>query len=421
MRLNRNLRIGLALIGAAFLVWAVSRLFNRGSSSRPPVVADAGSSAQTTPAVQPVALAVGSQQYRAIEDIPERSIITRDMFVAEPLPRGASQDVYVTDMATQAQGYITRNRISRDTVLQKSNLIGHISDVGVVGALRPGLRAMVVPIPNKPTLHDLVHVGDYVDVIAAFDQQEARTVVQNVRVLAVDVFGKDFPQVRIAARGDYKAEARGIGTANPGSPVMTNTNASGTQKIGQGDGAPASSAPAAPAATPVATPTPAPNGQPPAKPEPAITLEVTPDQATALSLSQASNAPLDFILRPRPTEAVLPETRVAASIKSRLAPYAQSVKNRAANSGRTTNANNASRGNASRGSGSRSSGSRLVDRRPAPNFGDVYSGPAPTPLPPFPPNMGKQFDTPPAKTTYKIPVYAEGKLVKEYDVDTPGS
>src|SRR5439155_13936583 len=53
--------------------------------------------------------------------------------------------------------------------------------------------------------------------------------------------------------------------------------------------------PLPPGATPTPTPPP---GQPPAKPEAALTLEVTPTDAAALSLAVAGNSPLDFILRP---------------------------------------------------------------------------------------------------------------------------
>jgi hypothetical protein len=239
-----------------------------------------------------------------------------------------------------------------------------------------------------------------------------------VRVLAVDVFGKDM--VRMAARGDYKAEMRGISTANPGSPASTRVGA--TQQVGQGDGAAPS---AAPVATPAATPTPAPNGQPPAKPEPAITLEVTPDQATALSLSQASNAPLDFILRPRPTEAVLPETRVAASIKPRLAPFATQVKNRAAGNTRGSSSANTSRNSSTRSARTRDADAGPIRRtRPvrgdSPDFGSSSDS---RPLQPFPvPDNPGGLGAPPTRSApekYEIPVYGEGKLIKSYPVEKP--
>ncbi len=239
MRLNRNTRIGLALLGVAALLYIAYLAFGRPAPVKPPPVAE------NPGAMQRVSVPTGGMVAVAREDIPERSIITAGMLRMEPLPADVANSDYIVDVPSQSIGYITQRPILRDDRVRRSDLVGHISEVGITGAVRPGLRAMAVPILNKATLHDLVHVGDYVDIIASFDQQESRTIVQNVRVLAVDVFGKN--QQKIAARGDYRADPRAPGpdVANPPSPAGAT-------------GAPTNAAPPQAGAPAAPTPTPAP-------------------------------------------------------------------------------------------------------------------------------------------------------------------
>ncbi|MBV9468342.1 MAG: Flp pilus assembly protein CpaB, partial [Abitibacteriaceae bacterium] len=232
MRPNRNIRVGVTLIVAAVLLFGLYSIFTRhntrgpangedNSANNPNSITYTGTDNTVNTGVggpAPGPPNAGGMIYTARDDIPERSIITTDMLVAKRWPRDTPTANYITDPATQAVGYITARMIPRGGNIMQTDLIGHITQVGVAGAIRPGFRAMVVPITTKATLHDLVHIGDYVDIIAAFDQNEARTIVQNVRVLAVDVFGKDFPQVKVAMRGNNKAEPNGVATGNEPSP-----------------------------------------------------------------------------------------------------------------------------------------------------------------------------------------------------------
>jgi len=395
MRSNRNIRVGLALIGLAILALLLLSL-------RRPTVAPPN--AQNT-----VAVPVGTQPNSdgvayAIGEIPARSIITRDMLRIDKSPTAGSRDViarsYVVD-PDSIVGYITAKPISANAPIQRAtDLVGHISEVGISGALLPDRRAMVIPILNKATLHDLIKVGDFVDVIGAFDQQESRAIVQNVRVLAVDVFGKEYPQTSVAQRGDYKAQGKGgITVANPGSP----------QSVPQGTpqaAPPANGQPAPQGAAPAPTPTVAPgNGQPPAKPEPALTLEVSPDQANAISLATASGAQLDYVLRPRPAIiSTVPEVRVAALTKPQLAPFAWRQKNKPSGGS----------------SGSAASGPRTASNpRPnRPDFIPYNPGPqipfGPGPIGPIPVR-----ELPSAPQTYDIPIYGDGKLMRTDTVRKP--
>jgi Flp pilus assembly protein CpaB len=400
MRLNRSIRIGIALIAGAFVLLLLYLVVSNRSSTQV---------ANTPPnGVQPVVLHTQQVAY-ALEDIPERAILTPNMFRMEQLPEDAPRADYISDPQSQAIGFITRRRILRNSRIRMSDLVGHISDVGIAGALRPGTVAMIVPLANKPTFHDLVRVGDTVDIIAAFEQQESRTIVENVRVLAVDVFGKDYPQTSVAMRGDYKAPPRTIRTDNPPSPPGNNvsgpTNAAApanTTNNAAGEAAPA------PAPAPTPTPTPGPT----ARPAPALTVEVTPEQANRISLAQNASAAIDFVIRPHEVPIVLPggEVRVAAVIKPQIAPYAERKKNQPAVTPEERQMKMLTK-------------AIVVASRPSNTKGSQdYVPPSGFPNPAPGPGMG----TPPMTITgtveadtYAIPVYVDGKRVRTDIVRKP--
>jgi Flp pilus assembly protein CpaB len=398
MRSNRKIFTGVALLAAALLIYGI---YVVSSNARRDIVAV---NAEATPIALPVS---NSTRMRAVAafDIPARSIITPEMLKMVDY-NGPANDVFVNDHS-QAIGYITRVPIPADAPLQRRNdLIGHISEVGIAGALRVGTRALVVPIANKPTLHDLVRVGNYVDILAAFDSQESRTLVQNVRVLAVDVFGNDFPEVNVAMRGPYKANAK----TNSVAPVQASP----------------SDPNAPPAAAPAPTPAPTPVPQNAVRPEPALTLEVTPQQAAAIQLAIQSGAAIDYLLVPALPGNLSSEPVLSASTegtgesgviggasgmktvsvtKSQIAPYAERKK---------------SQGGQSSNSGG--SGNRPVRSFNPPNIPDI---PLPKPLDnqmtppmdiPLPSPTSAPQGPPP---TYQIPIYADGKVVRNETVLLP--
>ena len=417
MNLNRTTRIGLFFLAVAVIfaaLWGLSRMVFSSFNSTNTTIAETPKDA--TPTAQPVAQVVSSTVYVARADIPERSILTADMFAPTQLTGDTAG--YVTNLQDQAVGYITRNPIPKGNRLRPSYLVGHITQVGVAGAVRPGMVAQIVPIPSKTTLHDLVKVGDYVDIIGSFDNQESRTIVQNVRVLAVDVFGKDFPQVKVAQRGDFKADPSGISEANPPSPAPAAPAAPGAP-------APASGQPEQPTPAPTATPTPAPAG-PVAKPEAALTLEVSRQQAVALALAQSSNSPLDFVLRPHELglfagnapatgsdgQISEPEVRSASILRSQLAPGAERLKRSRADAARSSLGGGLSGGNLGGGRGP-------VFPTPLPQGkgGQVEPMPFST-LAPVAPPRALPTSPPP---TYDIPVYGDGKLVRTDTVRNPAA
>jgi len=332
---------------------------------------------------------------RAIEAIPERTILTPDMFTMEPLGVGVPTTGYVVNPKQQAYGYVTKVSIPKGGYLRETDLVGPLGkDISIVDVIRPGLRGMVVPVTTNPTLHDLVPIGSYVDIVAAFDGQEARIIVQNVRVLAVDVFGGELPPLPIARRGANQAAARSdVPAPAPGASA-------------QGEATPTPGPPPAP------TPTPPPS----AAPAPALTLEVTPSQATAISLAQAAGAPLDFLLRPRETVgtgtfAAGPAPRPVYSSRATLAPIAEAVKRRGATGSTTRRTEQApprivrvttpSSGGTNGGRG----GGQQISRDP------IFERPEPT--------VGPMIMLPSPPQTYEIPIYADGKLVRTETVRKP--
>ena len=411
MRSTRTIIFGSALVVAALVFVGILRAINRSNSTAPatPIAA------APNPGLTQVAARPTGQTAYAATDIPAGSIVTREMLEMRD-NKGGSTVGFVTDPGAQAEGFITRVAIPAGSQLRPADdFIGHISQVGIAGALQPGTRALVVPVPGKPTLHDLVKIGNSVDILAAFDGQESRTIAQNMRVLAVDVFANDYPVVNAAMRGPYKAAAQGRASA-PNAP------------------APAAGAPGAPA------PTPAPPPQDAPRPEPTLTLEVTPQQAAAIQLALASNSPIDFLVRPalpanRSGDVTLVSDEGASGgltsigvIKPQIAPYAEALK-RGKNNAPANSKNNA-RTAATRGDNAQSG-----PRFPVPDAPPIKissSDTAPPPLAPAPINIGSNGNAngggnnggntrlaPAAPSTYQIPIYSDGGVVRTETVPVP--
>ncbi len=444
MRSNRKILFGLALILGAFLLYrGFVFLSNLGGPPRPVVArGGAGSGLQTVSAP-----ASTGRIAQAAVDIPANSIVTPDMLRMVPYS-GPSTKGFITDIEAQGAGFITRRQIPLGGQIRPDeDFIGHVSETGIAGLLQPGRRAMIVPIANKPTLHDLVRIGNFVDVLAAFDGQESRTLVEDVRVLGVDVSAGDYPNVNAAMRGPFKAA--------PKTNVPVGDSTTGASTPGSAVPVPQPNS-AGPAATPTAVPANVP------RPDPALILEVTPRQAASIQLALASNAPLDFLVRPAlpanrsielapvtnpnaPTATIISAnstssdagTSQAVSVtKPQIAPYAEARK--AAGGGGGKNAGNRSNGTLGGGAGRKlpllpRGGPRPVEA--VPNFpGDNGN----IPLPPASVNVSSPArgnsaggvgtsgthpyvapSAPALPQTYTIPVYGDGKILRQETVPLP--
>lgn len=397
MRSNRKLLFGIALVLAAIVFWRIYAVFS--NSTPPPANNVATNPASGQAGMTPVA-ARGRLVAVATQDIPDGSLIAPGMFEMRQLPGATSTEDYITDQR-KILGYITRVPLKPGDRMHPEDFIGHISEVGIAGALRPGYRAMMVPIGNKPTLHDLVKIGNYVDIMGAFEGQESRNIVENVRVMAVDVQGTDYPPTSVAMRGPFKAEPKG-GVA-PGTPEP------------------------APGAAPGPTPTPTPAPANPAPPAAALTIEVTPQQANALLLTQAAGAVYDFVLRSPSDSAVQPgttaETATPATTVSvtrpQIAPYSTRLKQTGGGAKPDANMRTAKEGLGEFRKGMEA----LRDAQWGKPGSGSGTGPA---FPPAGSEGGRGIGTPPLPVaqpappaTYDIPIYADGKLARVDTVRNP--
>jgi len=173
-------------------------------------------------------------------------------------------------------------------------------------------------------------------------------------------------------------------------------------------------------------------GPAPAKPDPALTVEVTPEQATAISLTQSSGQNIDFLIRPRSEPRIAPGSagtagvltaggtttgvvpvRVASTTRNRLAPYATRAKQ--TNQSTPSGAARAGAGESSRVRQVSSGGGR-----------SNFAAPPSYPVPPLgggnmsvPPASIPQMRTTEAAETYDIPVYGDGKLMRTDTVKKP--
>ncbi len=380
MRLNRLAQIGLIVIVGAVLLWIGLKAFGPKKSNLAQNDANTAN-ATNAPGVTPVS--VNSQQsaqgrshgrgYKARFYIPERTLLTRDMFVDGSLDPADDNDKFVTDFLTEGYSYITANSIPLGQHLKRSDLLGSIRELGVSAAVHDGYRAHVLTLVNKPTLHDIVSIGDYVDVVATFDQVETRVLADGVRVLAVDVYGRDYEKASVAKRGSQSA-----GPNAPAHPDPNATPVPGQPPVPEGEPAP----------------TPVPQGQqaPPPVRETALTLEVKPEQAAAIALAAASGAVLDYLIQPRPSTLAAPQLTEARVTKAMVAPYALANKR----SGSTTSSNN------TRTVSTSSSGGGGGGRTRTP----IWEPPVPSPTGITPIDI-TAMSTPKPKT-YDIVIYPDG-------------
>lgn len=365
MRLNRLALMGLGLI---VVVLIVAGLLSLRSNTAPNVAQDNTAIDPNLRNASAAAPASSGRGFRARIDIPERTILTRDMFDVSNTDDAG--DEYVTDFLKDGYGYITAKQLKKGDDLRHDDLLGSIRDLGVSAAVRDTYRAIAIAVPTKTTLHDIVSIGDYVDVIATFDQAETKVIADRARVLAVDIYAGDYERASGSKRGGFST-----GPNPPPAPSPESTPVAGQQ-------------PGEPA------PTPAPaSGQPqPPRPEASITLEVLPAQAANIALAQASNAPLDYLIQPRPNRLTVPQVNDARVTKAQLAPYAL-AKGRQGAAGTTPTTRVAAGGGG--GSGT---------RRPPMNFPMDLTPPG-GPLTPAQP----VFTLPPPKPkTYDIVIYPDG-------------
>ncbi|UFE32424.1 RcpC/CpaB family pilus assembly protein [Pseudosulfitobacter pseudonitzschiae] len=87
------------------------------------------------------------------------------------------------------------------------------------GSLRPGMRAISLPMTGETAVAGLIGVQDKIDVMVSYNSSEGvravRTVLRNVRVIGTDQLSRSI-QRRPAARDHAGAAPRGRKNADPG-------------------------------------------------------------------------------------------------------------------------------------------------------------------------------------------------------------
>jgi pilus assembly protein CpaB len=124
----------------------------------------------------------------ASKDIPARAPIPADAVVAVSRPADQT-DRDAIDAPEKLRGAISLISIPAGAVLTESK-VGHPADVGLAVRLRPGQRAISIPVDRVKDVSGLLESGDHVDVIADVAKgpgvpPHAATIMRDVVVLAV--------------------------------------------------------------------------------------------------------------------------------------------------------------------------------------------------------------------------------------------
>lgn len=183
---NTPVIIGAALFGLLALGLTAFMLMGRGGGGTPP------------PPVAPVVNT--TTQYTARRDIPPRTLITMDMLEPQDVPKDKVAAGAITDPKTVV-GKMSSDFVPHGQVVT-SALVGDQLGRTLPASfpIQLGMRAMSIYVDANATLGGVVDVGDHVDVIVSHkititntsnlgfsgDVRAARTIAQNLLVLAVD-------------------------------------------------------------------------------------------------------------------------------------------------------------------------------------------------------------------------------------------
>jgi pilus assembly protein CpaB len=115
----------------------------------------------------------------ATTDIALGTAVTADMLTTEDRPMAETTDSY-TDPA-QVVGSVARSAITHGTVVHSASFQSQTTNgaAAVAAALKPGLRAIAVPLDKVASVAYLIQPGDWVDVLIAMENNdELNPVVQ---------------------------------------------------------------------------------------------------------------------------------------------------------------------------------------------------------------------------------------------------
>jgi pilus assembly protein CpaB len=125
----------------------------------------------------------------ASRDIPARAKITPDMLTSITRPATQVEPGALED-PKQAQGDIALITIPSGSTITETR-VGRPAEVGLTVRLKPGMRAISIPVDRVKAVSGLLQPGDRVDVLASVprgqgSQPKAVTIIRGAMVLAIN-------------------------------------------------------------------------------------------------------------------------------------------------------------------------------------------------------------------------------------------
>ncbi|GAC1567383.1 MAG: hypothetical protein NVS2B3_05230 [Vulcanimicrobiaceae bacterium] len=125
----------------------------------------------------------------AARDIPARMKITPEMLTKTQRPAGQVEPQALTDPA-QAKGDVALISIPSGSTITATKL-GQPAEVGLTVRLKPGMRAVSIPVDRVKSVSNLVQPGDRVDVLATVNKgvgipPKTFTIIRGALVLAIN-------------------------------------------------------------------------------------------------------------------------------------------------------------------------------------------------------------------------------------------
>ena len=136
---------------------------------------------EATPGTAPVA--------RAATDIPFGTTVEagRQVEIIQMLEGTVPGDAYTT--AAEVEGKVARASIMKGEILLKGRFSDEAIGATLAAVVAPNMRAVSVRVNDVIGVAGFLQPGNYVDVVSAYREgqgSESETIVQNVKVLAVD-------------------------------------------------------------------------------------------------------------------------------------------------------------------------------------------------------------------------------------------
>jgi pilus assembly protein CpaB len=168
-----------------------------------------------------------AQQQAAVEmktvvmtnvDIPARGKITADMLTVAKRPASETEPAALDD-PKQAEGDVALISMPQGSVLTQSN-VGTPAAVGLTVRLKPGMRAISIPVDKVKSVSGLMQPGDRVDVLATVNKgpgvpPKTFTIIRGAMVLALNSTLEAAPNP-VAGATPPPSDNSGIGTVTLG-------------------------------------------------------------------------------------------------------------------------------------------------------------------------------------------------------------